>query len=138
MRFLARFSTALSLSLILGTPGVMAHVGHGDEFQATGGVNRVAVNAETDPLMGIQVAPIEAAADGSPAVLIPITALVEDNGRQLVFVRYQDFYEPVEVTAGETRGDMIEITGGLAVGEQLVTQGSLTLYAESRKTQSAD
>jgi len=128
----------LSLGLALTIPGALAHVGHGDEFQATGGVGRVAVNAETDQLMGIQVNPIAPAADGSNAVLIPVTALVDDNGRQLVFVRYQDFYEPVDVATGETRGDLIEITEGLSVGEQLVTQGSLTLYAESRKTRPAD
>ena len=137
MKRLPLFSSVLALSLAIGTPGVLAHVGHGDEFQATGGVNRVEVNAETDPLLGIQVTPIEPAADGSGAVLIPVTALVDDNGRQLVFVQYEKFYEPVDVTLGETQGDLIAVTEGLSVGEQLVTQGSLNLYAESRKTQTA-
>jgi cation efflux system membrane fusion protein len=129
-------SSVLAVSLAITTPTVaFAHVGHGDEFQAEGGVNRVEVNVETDSLLGIQVNPIEPAADGSGAVLIPVTALVEDAGRQLVFVQYGTFYEPVPVTTGATQGDLIEITEGLSVGEQLVTQGSLTLYAESRKTQ---
>jgi len=129
-------SSVLAVSLAITTPTVaFAHVGHGDEFQAEGGVNRVEVKAETDSLLGIQVNPIEPAADGSGAVLIPVTALVEDAGRQLVFVQYETFYEPVPVTIGATQGDLIEITEGLSVGEQLVTQGSLTLYAESRKTQ---
>ncbi|MGF1602199.1 MAG: cobalt transporter [Thermosynechococcaceae cyanobacterium] len=129
-------SSILAVSLVVGTPNpVFAHVGHGDEFQAEGGINRVAVNAENDSLLGIEVNPIEPASDGSAAVLIPATALVDANGKQLVFVQYKDFYEPVPVTTGATQGDLIEVTQGLSVKEKLVTQGSLSLYAESRKTQ---
>ena len=131
-------SSVLVLSLALSTPAALAHVGHGDEFQAEGGVNRVEVNTETDPLLGIQVTPIEPAEAGMSRVLIPVTALVEDGDRQLVFVLYENFYEPVPVTTGATEGEMVEILDGLSVGEQLVTQGSLSLYAESRKTQTAE
>ena len=80
MKRLPLLSSVLALSLALSTPAALAHVGHGDEFQAEGGVNRVEVNAETDPLLGIQVSPI--AADSSGAVMIPVTALVEDGDRQ--------------------------------------------------------
>lgn len=127
----------LSLSLTLGTPTVvLSHVGHGDEFQATGGIERVEVNPENDQLLGIVVTPIEqSAANG---VMIPVTALVEADGKQLVFVKYENFYEPVEVTTEETQGDLMEVTEGLSIGEQLVTQGSLSLYAESRKTKTAE
>ena len=38
----------------------------------------------------------------------------------------------------ETKGELITVTKGLSVGEKLVTQGSLSLYAESRKTKTAD
>ena len=126
-------SVLLTLGVALSAPHTLAHVGHGDEFQSEGGVNRVEVKAETDSLLGIEVTPIEAAVDGSGAVL-----MVDDNGRQLVFVQYETFYEPVDVTVGSTQGDLIAVTDGLTVGEQLVTQGSLTLYAESRKTQTAE
>ncbi|ESA38945.1 cobalt transporter [Leptolyngbya sp. Heron Island J] len=138
MKRLPLLSALLTMSLVISAPAALAHVGHGDEFQAEGGVNRVEVNAETDPLFGIQVSPIEAAADGSGAVMIPVSALVADNGRQLVFVEYENFYEPVDVITGASQGELIEIDEGLSVGEQLVTQGSLSLYAESRKTQTAD
>ncbi|MEO1388461.1 MAG: cobalt transporter [Cyanobacteria bacterium J06634_6] len=137
MKTLPAFASVLALSLSLATP-TLAHVGHGDEFQASGGVNRVEVKFDTDALLGIQVNPIEAAADEGSAVLIPVTALVDDNGRQLVFVQYDNFYEPVDVVTGETQGELIEVTEGLSVGEQLVSQGSLSLYAESRKTQAAE
>ncbi|MFE4108523.1 cobalt transporter [Almyronema epifaneia] len=138
MKRLPLMSSILALSLAVTTPAALAHVGHGDEFQAEGGVNRVLVNPDADALFGIQVNPIESAADGSGAVMIPVSALVEDNGRQLVFVEYEGFYEPVPVTTGESQGEMIEILEGVTFGEQLVTQGSLSLYAESRKTQTAE
>lgn len=132
-------SSVLAVSLVLGTPSlVVAHVGHGDEFQAEGGINRVKVNPETDPILGIQVKPIEPAADGSAAVLVPVTALVDADGKRLAFVQYENFYEPVPVTTGATKGELIEVTDGLSVGEKLVIQGSLSLYAESRKTQTAE
>jgi len=132
-------SCILALGLAVSAPTVVfAHVGHGDEFQAEGGVNRVQVNTETDSMLGIEVTPIEPATDGSAAVLIPVTALVDDNGQQLVFVQYENFYEPVPITTGATQGELIEVVQGLSVGENLVTQGSLSLYAESRKTQTAE
>jgi membrane fusion protein, cation efflux system len=131
-------SCLLAMSLVIASPTVIsAHVGHGDEFQAEGGINRVPVKAETDAMLGIKVIPIAPATDGSASVLIPVTALVDDNGKQLVFVQYGNFYEPVPVKTGMTRGELIEVTQGLSVGEKLVTQGSLSLYAESRKTQTA-
>lgn len=139
MKRLSVVSTIFALGLVMGTPSaLLAHVGHGDEFQAEGGVDRVAVNPESDALLGIQSNPIAAATDGSGAVLIPMSALVEDNGRQLVFVKYGNFYEPVDVTTGDPQGELIAVTEGLSVGENLVTQGSLSLYAESRKTKTAD
>ncbi|WP_330203208.1 cobalt transporter [Cyanobacterium sp. Dongsha4] len=129
----------LSLSLIFSTPSISyAHVGHGDDFQATGGIEKVEVKPETDSLLGIEVTPIEQASGDSVGVMIPVTALVDADGKQLVFVQYDNFYEPVEVTTGVTEGDFIQVTKELSIGEKLVTQGSLSLYAESRKTQSAD
>lgn len=128
-------SPLLAAVLTLSIPAIaFAHVGHGDEFQATGGIEKVKVNAATDKQLGIEVKAIAPETGGGKAVLIPVTALVDADGKQLVFVQYQDFYEPVPVKTGSTKGDLIEITEGLSVGEKLVTQGSLTLYAESRKT----
>ncbi len=128
-------SPLLAAVLTLSTPAIaFAHVGHGDEFQATGGIQKVKVNAATDKQLGIEVKAIAPEKGDGKAVLIPVTALVDADGKQLVFVQYQNFYEPVPVKTGSTKGDLIEITEGLSVGEKLVTQGSLTLYAESRKT----
>ncbi|MGF1675661.1 MAG: cobalt transporter [Rivularia sp. (in: cyanobacteria)] len=130
-------SSILAASLTILAPTVVfAHVGHGDEFQAKGGINRVKVNAETDQLLGIVVTPI--AATAGSAVMIPVTALVDADGKKLAFVQYKNFYEPVEITTGGTKGELIAVTKGLSVGEKLVTQGSLSLYGESRKTKTAD
>ncbi|MEM9538526.1 MAG: cobalt transporter [Cyanobacteria bacterium P01_E01_bin.42] len=137
MKPLPLLSSVLAVSLAIASPA-FAHAGHGDEFQATGGVNRVEVKTETDSLLGIQVEPIQTTVEGTSNVLIPVTALVDDNGRQLVFVQYENFYEPVDVTTGATQGELIEVTQGLSIGEKLVTQGSLSLYAESRKTQTSE
>lgn len=133
------FSSMLVSLLAISAPmPVFAHVGHGDEFQSEGGINRVEVNPQNDSTLGIEVTPIAPAADGSSAVLIPATALVDADGKQLVFVQYENFYEPVPITTGATQGELIEVTKGLSVGEKLVNQGSLSLYAESRKTPTAD
>lgn len=129
-------SSMVASLLVFGMPtALMAHVGHGDEFQSTGGIERVQVNAKNDPMLGIVVSPIKQAAQGGTGVMIPTTALVEADGKQLVFVQYDNFYEPVEVTTGMTDGDLIQVTKKLSVGEKLVTEGSLMLYAQSRKTQ---
>ncbi len=130
--------TVLIATLLLFMPEIaISHVGHGDEFQSKGGIEKVQVNEQSDQILGITVKPIAPAPDGSAAVMIPVTALVDSNGKQLVFVRYQNFYEPVEITTGATQGELIEVTKGLSVGEKLVTEGSLSLYAESRKTKNA-
>jgi membrane fusion protein, cation efflux system len=139
MKPLPLISSILAASLTLSAPTlVFAHVGHGDEFQSQGGTQRVKVNAESDQMLGILVAPIAQAAEGGAGVMVPVTSLVDADGKQLVFVQYKDFYEPVPVTTGATKGELIEVTQGLSVGEKLVTQGSLSLYAESRKTKTAE
>lgn len=130
-------SLAIGLTVILPTP-ILAHVVHGDEFQAEGGINRVPVKAETDAILGIVVTPIAPAPNDSSAILIPTNSVVDADGKQIVFVQHDEFYEPVPITTGATEGELIEVTQGLSVGEKLVTQGSLSLYAESRKTQNAE
>ncbi|MBO0351591.1 cobalt transporter [Phormidium pseudopriestleyi FRX01] len=131
--------TILITTVLFSLPKLaLSHVGHGDEFQATGGIERVEVNPEIDQMLGIVVTPIAPATDGSASILVPITALVNADNQQLVFVQYQNFYEPVPITTGATQAELIEVMDGLSVGENLVTQGSLSLYAESRKTQTPD
>ena len=84
------------------------------------------------------VTPIDKAAPNGVGVMIPINSLVDADGKQLVFVQYKNYYEPVKVTTGITQGEYIQVTKELSVGEKLVTQGSLSLYAESRKTKKTE
>jgi membrane fusion protein, cation efflux system len=130
-------SSMLTIMLTLGLPTiVLAHAGHGDEFQSTGNIQRVKINPDSDALLGITTMPVAAAAGGS-SIFVPATALVEADGKKLAFVQSEKFYDPVEVTTGATKNGLIEVTQGLSVGEKLVTQGGLSLYAESRKTPAA-
>jgi membrane fusion protein, cation efflux system len=125
-------SPVLAVILTVGMPTIaLSHAGHGDEFKAQGKAQRVQVNAETDKMLGITTTPI-ATSSGS-SVMIPATALVEADGKKLAFVQFDEFYEPVEVVTGKSKGDQIEITQGLSAGEKLVTQGGLSLYSEALK-----
>jgi membrane fusion protein, heavy metal efflux system len=62
---------------------------------------------------------------------IPISALVEANGKQLVYVKNGDAFQAVEVELGETSGDLVEIKRGLFEGDLIVTQRAPQLYAQS-------
>ena len=68
---------------------------------------------------------------------IPASALVDAEGRTLVFVQNGEAFEPVEVTVGRRAGDQVEIQGGLFEGDQVVVQGALQLYAQSLRAGNA-
>ncbi len=78
-------------------------------------------------------AELEILSDRTPeAVLtIPTRALVDAEGRTLVFVQNGEAFEPVEVTVGRRAGEQVEIQSGLFEGDQVVVQGALQLYAQS-------
>ncbi|NET84548.1 MAG: efflux RND transporter periplasmic adaptor subunit [Moorea sp. SIO1F2] len=63
---------------------------------------------------------------------IPQDALVDANGKQLVYVENgQNFYEPVELALGSSFGDLVEVKSGLFEGDQIVAEGGVMLYAQS-------
>lgn len=64
-------------------------------------------------------------------VVIPASAVVEGNGKALVYVQNGENFEPVEVTLGQTSGDWVEIKTGIFEGDRIVTQGAIALYAQS-------
>jgi len=118
-----------------GISPAMAHVGHGDEFQQKGNVGRVKTSAEIDSLLGITTTP---ATDSGGSITIPAAAVVDADGKPLVFVKSGATYDPVFIQTGASQGDQIDVTdGSLSVGDNVVTQGALSLYAESKKSQSA-
>ena len=118
-----------------GFSPAMAHVGHGDEFQQQGNVRQVKASAEIDSMLGITTAP---ATEAGGVVLIPVAAVVDADGKPLAFVKSGTTYDPVFIQTGASQGDQIAITdGSISPGDNVVTQGALSLYAESKKSQSA-
>ncbi|OKH39347.1 efflux transporter periplasmic adaptor subunit [[Phormidium ambiguum] IAM M-71] len=67
----------------------------------------------------------------NPILAIPSSAVVDANNRKLVYVQNGNAFQGVEVTLGETSGDMVEVKTGLFAGDLLVTQRAPQLYAQS-------
>jgi len=126
---------SLGTLALAGFIPALAHVGHGDEFQQQGNVRQVKASAENDSMLGITTAP---AKEAGGIVTIPVAAVVDADGKPLAFVRSGTTYDPVFLQIGASQGDQIEVTdGSIAPGDEVVTQGALSLYAESKKSKSA-
>ncbi|MEG5033011.1 efflux RND transporter periplasmic adaptor subunit [Microcoleus sp. AT3-D2] len=67
----------------------------------------------------------------TPVLAIPTSAIVEANGKQLVYLQNGNAFQAVEVTLGNTSGDLIEVKSGLFEGDLIVTQRAPQLYAQS-------
>lgn len=65
-------------------------------------------------------------------ISIPLTSLIEDQGKYFVFVReHGDMYRKQEVTLGRRDGFRTEILDGLQEGEEVVVNGAYSLRAAS-------
>jgi membrane fusion protein, heavy metal efflux system len=73
-----------------------------------------------------------------PIVAVPTTAIVEADGKKLVYVQGSNAYQAVPVTLGQTIGDFVEVKTGLFVGDQVVVQRAMQLYAQSLKAPAHD
>ncbi len=74
------------------------------------------------------------ASGGGTAVTIPLAALQEQGGEQVVFVAESaDGYRRRVVRVGPVLGDQVVIESGVKPGERVVTQGSYQLLAKARK-----
>lgn len=129
----ATAEVAMASGLLCMAPA-LAHVGHGDEFQQQGDVRQVESRGSDDALLGIITTTAQTSPDG---ITLPIEALVEANGSTLVFVKSGSTYDPVIVRTGETRAGRVLILSGITPGEEVVVQGALNLYGESKKTPEA-
>lgn len=128
-------SASLAAASLLVMPSTLAHVGHGDEFQQQGAVRQIQSNPETDALLGVTTAKPKPGPDG---LTVPPAAVVDANGKPLLFVKTDKTYNPVEVETGANFGDRVVITKGLDPTDEVVVAGALSLYAESKKTQQLD
>ncbi len=76
------------------------------------------------------------------SLVIPSSAVVEANGKKLVYVQHGDSYQPAEVTLGQALGNLVEVKSGLFSRELIVAQRPLLVYAQSlrggNKAQGAD
>jgi cobalt-zinc-cadmium efflux system membrane fusion protein len=61
------------------------------------------------------------------ALMIPVTALVDDEGVKVVYVKEGERYERRQVTMGAVTYQWAEILGGVEEGEQVVTAGAYQL-----------
>ncbi len=64
-------------------------------------------------------------------VAIPTSAIVEANGKKIVYVQSGDTFQSVEVNLGQITGDLAEVKTGLFAGDRVVTQRGMLLYAQS-------
>ena len=131
----ASLSTAALLAIATASPLARAHVGHGDEFQQQGDVRQVKRNADSDGLLGVATAKPEQGPDG---LTVPATALVDADGKSLLFVQTEKTYDPVFVQTGANQGDRVVVTEGIDNTDDVVLSGVLSLYAESKKTQQVE
>ncbi|MDZ4877989.1 MAG: Multidrug resistance protein MdtA [Chroococcidiopsis cubana SAG 39.79] len=97
----------------------------------------VPVKAEIDNSSGVlkpgMFAQLEVLTDRTSTALlaIPSSAVVEANGKQMVYIQNGNAYQAAEVTLGQTSGDTIEVKSGLFEGDAIVTQRAPQLYAQS-------
>lgn len=66
-------------------------------------------------------------------LVVPLTALQQMDGRDVVFVREGDRYEKRVVTLGRRDARQVEIVDGVAVGEDVVIAQSYTIKADLEK-----
>ncbi len=69
----------------------------------------------------------------APLLAVPTAAVVEADGKKIVYVQNGNAYQPITVTLGQTVGDLVEVKSGLFAGDKVVTQRAPQLYAQSLK-----
>jgi cobalt-zinc-cadmium efflux system membrane fusion protein len=65
------------------------------------------------------------------ALAVPVSAVMRHEGKSFVFVPDgPDRFRRVDVITGVESGDLLEVTRGLAVGQQVVSRGAFVLKSE--------
>ena len=72
------------------------------------------------------------------ATVVSADAVLDSGRRQMVFVEDEGGFAPRDVTTGWRFGDRVEIIGGLAPGERIVTAGTFLIDSESRMTRALE
>jgi len=80
-----------------------------------------------------QLVDIEVPVHSTPAVTVPLDALVDSGSRARVYVeRREGVFEPREVETGRRFGERVEIRQGLEPGEKVVAAATFLVDSESR------
>lgn len=64
-------------------------------------------------------------------VVVPAGAVIADGGKQFVYVKYGDDFQPVLVKTGTHIRGYVEILDGLYEGDQVVVNGASQLRSQS-------
>jgi cobalt-zinc-cadmium efflux system membrane fusion protein len=64
------------------------------------------------------------------AMVAPDSALIDDDGRKIVFVRRRDEFLPRQVAVGARIDGSVEILSGLAEGDEIVVRGGFQLKSK--------
>ncbi|MDZ8258929.1 efflux RND transporter periplasmic adaptor subunit [Nostoc sp. ChiQUE01b] len=67
----------------------------------------------------------------APVLAVPSSAVVDANGKKMVYIQNGNAFQSAEVTLGQTSGDMVEVKTGLFEEDAIVTQRAPQLYAQS-------
>jgi membrane fusion protein, heavy metal efflux system len=96
---------------------------------------QVALNNSNGSLKAGMFAELRLATDENTASIlaVPSAAVVEADGKKIVYIQNGSTYQPVTVTLGQTVGELVEVKTGLFAGDQVVTQRAPQLYAQSLK-----
>ncbi|MBW4685555.1 MAG: efflux RND transporter periplasmic adaptor subunit [Komarekiella atlantica HA4396-MV6] len=91
------------------------------------------VNNSSGQLKPGMFAELEVLTDQTSSAIsaIPTSAVVDANGKKVVYVQNGNAFQAAEVTLGQTSGDMVEVKSGLFEGNMIVTQRAPQLYAQS-------
>ncbi|MEO0014705.1 MAG: hypothetical protein RLZZ535_3094, partial [Cyanobacteriota bacterium] len=95
------------------------------------------INGSLKPGMFAELEVMTSNAD-TTATVIPSSAIVDVDGKKLVYLQNGDSFQSVEVTLGQTSGDLVEVKSGLFEGDLIVTQRAPQLYAQSLRGDSKE
>lgn len=74
----------------------------------------------------------------SESITVPSQAIIEDGGKQWVYVKYGDDFQRVAVTTGVRVGDTTQILDGLYEGDQVVVNGARQVRAQAMLSSKTD
>ena len=80
---------------------------------------------------GLQVKVMLASQAVSGGMNLPVDAVIRDGKGQHVWIKTgKDSFEPMSVGVGKANGNSINITSGIATGDEVVVTGAYLLYSE--------